>query len=156
MYDRILLPLDGSKTAEAAIPHARVMANAFNSVVTLFFVIEPALSLPETNISAALTIPTPPDVLPDETGMRNAEEYLRSVAEPLRRQGIRVETVIKHGSPGDEICDYLESGYTDMVVMTTHGRSGFQRFVYGSVAEHVLRNSFTPVLLIRIQPKQAE
>jgi nucleotide-binding universal stress UspA family protein len=154
MYDRILLPLDGSETAEAAIPHARVLANAFNSVLTLFYVVEPSLYVPETDISAALSIPTPPPsaIIPDEAQARDAKEYLGKVTETLAHQGIRVEPVIKYGSPGSEICDYLESGYTDMVIMTTHGRSGFQRFVYGSVAEYVLHNSFTPILLIRVQP----
>lgn len=155
MYDRILLPLDGSETAEAAIPHARALANAFNSALTLFYVVEPSISVPEADITAALTIPTPPPsaITPDEAEIRGAEEYLHSVADTLKHQGIRAEAVIKCGSPGSEICDYLESGYTDMVVMTTHGRSGFQRFVYGSVAEYVLRHSFTPVLLIRVQPE---
>jgi nucleotide-binding universal stress UspA family protein len=86
--------------------------------------------------------------------VHEAEEYLASVADRLRREGVtRVETSVWYGKPGPAIVEAAQFGKVDMIVMSTHGRSGVGRLILGSVAESVLRGTHTPILLLR--PEEA-
>lgn len=147
MYKQILVPLDGSELAEAALPHARELAKAFHATISLMTVIEPIFLSPEPGVigpvvNVALNIE-------DET--RSASQYLEKIAEQLRAEVPEVHIVIRQGHAASHICDYAEEIKADVIVMSTHGRSGIQRWVYGSVADRVLRGAKVPVLLIRAQ-----
>lgn len=155
MYREILVPLDGSVLAEGALPHAREMAKAFGARVTLFSVVEPVSVYPQTGIAG----PVLSISMNVEEEMEKARQYLEKVADDLRTEGvevreIQVRGVVREGDAASEICDYAQESHADIIVMSTHGRSGIQRWVYGSVADRVLRAAKVPVLLIRAQSRE--
>lgn len=147
MYKEILVTLDGSKLAEAAIPHARELAKAFDADITLLSIIEPIGISPQPGVvgpvvSVAMNI---------EEEVENTGQYLEDIANQLEAEGLEVKRIVREGDPASQICDYAHENDIDLIVMSTHGRSGIQRWVYGSVADRVLRNAEVPVLLIRAQ-----
>jgi len=145
MYGNILVPLDGSNFAEEALSHAITLARVFGSRVTLIYVIEPMSLYPEQGITGPiLSIP-----LSNEREEADAKAYLHKRQTELTSTGIDNKYVIEQGDPASEIIDYSTKNNIDLIVMTTHGRSGVGRLVYGSVADRVLRQSKCPVLLIR-------
>lgn len=154
MFKHILVPLDGSPLAEAAIPAALELASKFDSEITLLRVTYPpyiATSITWGSAYAELI-----------TEMRNqafaeAEEYLRVHQGSLRQQGHKAHAHIVEGEPvADLILDMLDSLGIDAIVMSTHGRGGLGRWVFGSVADKVLRKAHVPILLIRAEEKAAD
>ena len=149
MYKEILASLDGSELAEAALPHARAMAKAFDARITLLSVLEPL----EMYAQPGVVGPVVSVSMNVQEEIGNLKQYLVGVAGNLTKEGIQVRTEVGEGDPASVICDYAESNGMDMTVMSTHGRSGIQRWVYGSVADRVLRTAKIPVLLIRAPVK---
>lgn len=143
MYKRILLPLDGSKLAEAALPHAVHLARQFDSqLVLLRVVVSPyAIVAPDLVLAG-----TDPDLRELST---HAEQYLKGIGAQIAGQGIDVRTVVSEGPVAEAIIDHALALDVDLIVMSTHGRGGVSRWVYGSVAERVLQGAACPVLLIR-------
>jgi nucleotide-binding universal stress UspA family protein len=145
MYDEILVPLDGSVLAEAALPHARALSKAFDARVTLISVIEPATVISQPGmVGPVLSVSV--DAEAEMTALR---EYLDKIATNLRTEGIDVRIAVREGDSASEVVDYAAANREDIIVMSTHGRSGIRRWVYGSVADKVLRSANVPVLLIR-------
>jgi nucleotide-binding universal stress UspA family protein len=89
-----------------------------------------------------------------EVGDDHLISYLNKVAEPYRQEGLTVETVVMEGAPARSIMDFAEAEEFDLIVMTTHGRTGLKRWVYGSVTEKVLRSSNAAMLIIRSNQEQ--
>ena len=147
MYKDILLALDGSPLAEAAVPHARALAKAFGARVTLLSVVQPVGIYPQSGVVG----PVVSIALNVEEEMESVRRYLRTIAEQFEAEGINVEEVVREGDAASQICDYAHESRADLIVMSTHGRSGVQRWVYGSVADKVLRGAKVPILLIRAQ-----
>jgi nucleotide-binding universal stress UspA family protein len=134
MYDRILVPLDGSDLARAIIPRVQTMASAHGSEVILLEVLPQSGVLPKTAAKER----------------REAEEHLMAVEQELLDAGVNARHTIRHGSdPAAEIVDYAEVNDVDLIAMSTHGRSGVSRWVFGSVASKVLRGTSKPILLVR-------
>lgn len=145
LYRKILVPLDGSGFAEVALPHAVAICQRTGASLILLRVVPPLSSLLPRNY---LTIPQL-SVL-QEQARAEAEAYLRSRAGELRGEGCTVKAIVKEGSAvAQEIVDTAVAEGVDLIVMSTHGRSGVTRWVYGSVAAHVLAAAPVPVLLIR-------
>jgi nucleotide-binding universal stress UspA family protein len=145
LYKVILVPLDGSPLAEQALPHAVEIARAFGARLTLFSVVESYQLYPQPGvIGPVLSVQFNID---EETS--KTSEYLRGLADKLRADGIDVVVEVRQGDPAAEICDYAKSIGADLIVMSTHGRSGIRRWVYGSVADRILRSANVPVLLVR-------
>lgn len=137
MLEKILIPLDGSALAESAIAKATEVAG--NDATLMLLRAAEAHTLPGVD-------PTNSQV----EIVREAEEYLAGVAARLKAQGIaRVETSVWYGSAASAIVEAARLRKADMIVMSTHGRSGLGRFILGSVAECVLRGTTTPILLLR-------
>jgi nucleotide-binding universal stress UspA family protein len=86
----------------------------------------------------------------------DAEEYLAPLAVELRNKGVRVETRVRRGQPADEIIAAARATGADLIAMSTHGRSGLGRLVFGSVAEAVLRQAGIPVFLLRATEADVE
>jgi len=143
-YKRILVPLG---FAELALPHAAEIAHRMEGSLILVQVVPPyALMLP----TDGTTVPELAEL--QEQLRRQAEEYMRARAGELRGQGLDVKAIVVEGSPvADQIIDLAQAEEADLVVMSTHGRSGLGRWVYGSVARKVLSGAHCPVLLIRAQ-----
>lgn len=134
MFKRILVPLDGSQLAETAIPHAEALAQKSQGKILL------------------IRISSKPDEKVDPvTGLQPRQVYLDEKAQKLRDNGIEVECRVQQGDPASKIIELAESDAIDLVVMSSHGRTGLARWVYGSVAEKVLHNARCPLLLVRNQ-----
>ncbi len=146
MYKEILVPLDGSELAEQALPHATEIGKAFHSRVTLIRIIEPIAIFPEPGVVGPV-ISIGMDI---EQDMKDTEDYLKQISNRLIFEGVDARTVIREGDAAAQICQYAQESNTNLVVMTTHGRSGLQRLFYGSVAESVLHSAKMPILLVRI------
>jgi nucleotide-binding universal stress UspA family protein len=155
MYAHVLVALDGSANAEQVLPYVEALAQQFGSKVTLLRATEP----PERLIAAtAGTLPVGVPVSPmlDVTPLiaeqrRDATTYLASVAERLGAQGLAVSRVQPEGSSAEVVLQQARTLAADLIAMTTHGRGGLGRLVFGSVADAVLRQAPCPILLVRVQ-----
>ena len=143
MYRRAVVALDGSPVAEAIIP----------------FILEIAGPLDMEGVLVRVNRPIAPEVIEGsrhvmvedaEASRVDAEEYLAPVAVELRKKGVRVRTQVRRGQPSEELVLAAHETGADLIAMTTHGRSGFGRLLFGSVAEAVLRESRLPVFLMRV------
>lgn len=143
---KILLPLDGSEFAERAAPVAQRIAAALHADLLIARII-PTLVW----AYAAAGGPTSADVydqlLRDEE--RDVEKYLSRMVASGEAQGIRTFTIAARGEVASALLDIIKDEQVDLVVMTTHGRTGAQRFALGSVADRVLRGGSTATLLLR-------
>jgi nucleotide-binding universal stress UspA family protein len=148
MYERMLVPLDGSEVAEAILPFAEQIAGPLDAEVVLLRVIEPPSPI---ELVASTSV-----VAPDTFTVRDVEAkaYLSEVQRRLSKKGLRVRTrVALGGPPAEEILAAAQATSADLIAMATRGRSGLGRALFGSVAESVLRASPVPVLLIRTMAK---
>ena len=135
---KILIPLDGSAMAEAAIAEACQLVQSGSSRLVLVRAAS-ALSLPGTDL-----------IDMQLSAVREAEEYLAALKDRLERQGGRsIETHVWYGPAASAIVEAARRHDVDLIVMSTHGRSGLGRLVFGSVAESVLRGTTVPILLVR-------
>ena len=148
MFKHLLLPLDGSRLAEMALPLAQSLAAQFGSKLTLLQVV----SLP-------YAVGLGHDASGEFSNLNSlnqdmkieATRYLNAQKEAVAQAGIAVEVKIVMGkSPAEAILAANDELGIDTVVMSTHGRSGVMRWVFGSVADKVLRHARVPVLLVRV------
>jgi len=142
VYRRVTVPLDGSMVAEGIIPLMLEIAGPLDMEVVLLRVLVP---IPPSVIEGSRHI----EVEDVEKRRAEAEEYLAPIAAELRTKGVRVRTLVRRGEPASEIIAGAREAGSDLIAMTTHGRSGFGRLLFGSVAEAVLRHSEVPVFLMR-------
>ncbi len=143
MYKRALVPLDGSPLAEAVIPFMLDIAGPLDLDVVLLTVVRP---IPPQAMEGSRQV-----VVDDVDGrMRDAFEDLRPVATRLAAKGVRVSARVRYGEPATEIVQGARDEGADLIAMTTHGRSGLGRLLFGSVAEAVLRHADVPVFLMRM------
>ena len=142
MYKRVLIPVDGSEVAEAVIPFIQDIAGPLDLEVVLLYVTQP---IPPVDM-----VGSPYMVVDDlETRRDAARAYLAGLAAEMKGRGIRVTTVDRCGDAVDEILATSRESGADLIAMTTHGRTGPARLLFGSVAEGVLRHSDMPVFLMR-------
>jgi nucleotide-binding universal stress UspA family protein len=154
MYEHLMVALDGSPAAERVLEHAEALARAFSSRITLLR----AMLGPETLLAqTATTGPGVGDVAPamDPTPILEAEheaatEYLDEVGARLRAHGFQIEAEHPEGDAADAIVQRARELNVDLILMTTHGRSGLGRVVFGSVADSVIRHAPCPVLLVHV------
>ena len=161
MFDKILVSLDGSELGEAALPYAESLAKQYGAKLILVEVLHDSdmSSAMATAPSAGMSLSYPVssmtalrDQFKDE--IRVAEERLSGHTERLHSDGIEAEWDVLHGNPANGILAAAEQREVDLIVMTTHGRSGLRRSVLGSVTDKVLRESHKPVLAIK--PEEAK
>jgi len=151
MYSKVLVPLDGSEVSERAIAHAQSIANAFGARVYLLQVISLTHEY-ETSRDGGGESPSVVeyslDIAREITAGRQtrAEKYLEAAAARLASNGIHVETSVRQGLTLENITNFVEENGIDLIVMSTHGRGYFQRFLVGSVTDRVIRSSHVPVL----------
>ena len=142
-FRHILVSLDGSELAAAALRPAVGIAGVSGAEVTLLMVIPPiedALEAPGETISIDAQW---------ETRRERARDYLTALCRRPEWEGVRFTVDVAMGPVAETILDYARDHAVDLIVITTHGRSGVRRWVWGSVAEKVLRATTTTVLLVR-------
>jgi nucleotide-binding universal stress UspA family protein len=143
---RILVPLDGSKLGEMALPYAEALAQVLGGELVLFQAfIPPTLQAAYEGHRVS------------STTLKEAEEYMResamnyldSLRKTFQEKGLTTLSVVRSGSPADQILEYAEANRIDLIAMSTHGRSGIGRWVLGSVTDKVLHAGDTAVLTVR-------
>lgn len=157
MYKKILLTLDGSEVSMQAVPHAAALAKATNAPVVILQVIDSEAQIISQASGAAIepismgsiTVEIAQEAVAAQR--QSAQANLEAAKAQMVADGVaNVSTVVREGSPGDQIVEAVEQEGADVVVIATHGRSGIRRVIMGSVADHVVRNTPTAsVLLIR-------
>jgi nucleotide-binding universal stress UspA family protein len=147
MYKRVVVPLDGSRLAEGMLRFIVDIAGPLDLEVVLLRVIRILPPQVTETVRAAVLENV-------EQTTADALEYLAPLADDLRTRGIRVRTEVRRGEPVDEIVDCAREADADLIAMTTHGRSGLGRLLFGSVAEAVLREAEIPVFLMRMTDAQ--
>ena len=132
MYEKILVPLDGSEIAEGAIPYVEGVARRLHSEVIL--------------LTACL---------PGESLERPLKAYLEKRTEELQALGIKASPLVVWGNTANEILDFSEKNDIGLIIISTHGRTGPSVWPLGSIANKVLQRSHIPVLLIRSRELEA-
>lgn len=141
MYKRILLPLDGSAAAEQALPYAVAQAERFGAELILLRVVEP---FPHVRGLSAGDLSRIREQTAEWT-----RAYLKRLANSAQERGIAVQMATAEGRPNSAILEFSETNQVDLIVICTRGRSGFSRWLIGSVADRVVRAASIPVLLVR-------
>jgi nucleotide-binding universal stress UspA family protein len=142
MFYNLLVTLDGSELAEVVLPYVEEVANRFSCrKLILLQVVPPLRYFVEEGIFQMEDT--------REKLKTDAWGYLQQVRARLQRKGLEVETEVRYGEVADEIIDCAHDRGVDLLAMSTHGYSGIKRWVFGSVAEKVLRGINIPILLIR-------
>jgi nucleotide-binding universal stress UspA family protein len=142
MYEKILVPLDGSDLSERAIGHAREIARGVRSEILLL----QAVNFPYPIIPEAALVP---DAKWLARAKKEASRYLEGIAAPLREAGTPVRTLLDERPPADAILHVAEREEVDLIVMSTHGRGGLSRMLMGSVADSVFRATSRTVMLVK-------
>jgi len=146
VFKRALVPLDGSKESEAVIPYIEELASMLGAEVTLLQVMAVVYHVYISGDAPAQVPYTEEEMKPLKA---SAESYLEKVGSGLRGKGVTTKCQVRVGAAGHEIIRLADEIGADIVAMSTHGRSGVGRLVFGSVAEKVVRTGNTPVLLVR-------
>jgi len=145
MYEKIMVPLDGSELAECVLPHVEAFIKGFSiGHVTLVRVVEPEMYFyGEYPIDAKILAES------ESARKSSAEDYLNLIVSRLKHEGSRLTTQVIVGRVAESLVDYAEKNEFDLILIATHGRSGVTRWVRGSVADKILRSSRVPVLMVR-------
>jgi nucleotide-binding universal stress UspA family protein len=136
---RILVPLDGSQIGEAALCYAAAMASKTGAEMALIEVFEQVRGVGASG--ARYSIPE------DESVKKSLLSYLEHVAQPIRNEGLKISTSVLFGSAAGNIVDYAEKNAFDLIALSTHGRSGLGRWVFGNVTDKILHAGDVPVLV---------
>ena len=134
MYQRILVPLDGSQIAEAVLPQVQMLAECAGAeIVLLSVMVHPGYDyfIPEPALANAAY----------QNQLNDLKAYLERTAARLGELGLRVQTEVCEGHVAEAILDYADSKHADLIAMSTHGRSGLGRLLMVSVAEIVMHST---------------
>jgi nucleotide-binding universal stress UspA family protein len=143
MFKHILVPLDGSRLSARALPYAIELAGKFNSEITLLRVVKqttPFIIAETSGMGSAIGAEMTIDAAryQDKRNKANAERYLQKQVKKLTDKGIKASSTVLLGSPAESIIKHCRKNRISLVVMTTHGRSGFKRAILGSVADKIV------------------
>jgi len=150
MYNKIMVPLDGSDLAECVMPHVEAITTGCKITNVVFVRVVNPIHLP-------VSVPARGDFGFSENERRELEEqhrqtaytYLKQIVENTRLEGAVLGYEVLVGKVADTLAHWAEKNGVDLIVIASHGRSGISRWVMGSVADRVLRSACVPVLMIR-------
>ena len=145
MYKKILVPLDSSPLGEAALSHAQALAKGEDTEIVL-------LSIPVTPTLDYLARSPGLAAKVIEDAEKETLTYLKNQETKLAFSGLKVSSIMREGPIPEVILEVADEVHADLIAMSTHGRSGIQRWLMGSVADRIVQHTHIPVLLIR--PKQ--
>lgn len=142
MYSKILVPLDGSALAERALIHAEEIAKGTGAELILMQVVGiPLADAPEAGPAEEKAV--------SKEEIDAARTYLESIGERLRQVGLSVRNVVARGAADSEILGFAHRENVDILVMSTHGRSGISKLLMGSIAQKVMVTTKRPVMLVK-------
>lgn len=150
MHERILIPLDGSRVGEAALPYVKELvaklAPRVKVEITLF---QSVSSLTHYVIAGEASAPVPYTEPEMAQIKKKAEEYLATVGQVLQAKNVVIRNKVSVGKAAEMINKAADELDVDLITMSTHGRSGISRWAFGSVTEKILRSGNRPVLMVR-------
>jgi len=147
VYKKILVPLDGSKRAEAILPHVEELAHRFEAKLVFVQVVDvPRLILGAEEAHGANMALYQKEL---EQSEREGNDYLTALSGTFRAKGIDVQFRLLHGPVVEAIMNAAEATDADLIALASHGRSGLSQVFYGSVAVGILHRVDRPLLLIR-------
>jgi nucleotide-binding universal stress UspA family protein len=154
MFKRLLVPLDGSGFASQALPYAAEVAERFGAELILIQVIKPATAVIDAGAAIGVAFAGSEAAVQaalegDKQKAARAMRYLSGKVQAIRSRHVQSSYRVLIGDIAHSIMEFSEKENIDLVVMTTHGKSGLRRAVMGSVADVVIRESGKPVLVIR-------
>jgi nucleotide-binding universal stress UspA family protein len=142
MYKKILVPLDGSALAERAVNHAVEIARGAGAELILLEVVQvPMAAVPEAGVTE--------EIKSAQEIAAQSKAYLNMVASRAAKEGVKVRTVILEGAADGAILGFAHNEDVDIIVMSTHGRTGLPKALMGSVAEKVMLTTKRPVMLVK-------
>ena len=150
LYNKIMVPLDGSSLAECVMPHVEAITTGCKISKVVFARVVNPVQLP-------VSVPARGDFRFTETERgqlhdqhkQAAEAYLKKMVASTRLEGVVPSYEVLEGKVADALANWAEKNEVDLIVIASHGRSGVSRWVMGSVAERVLRSACVPVLMVR-------
>ena len=147
MYEKIMVPLDGSELAECVLPHVEGFIKGCHvSNVVFVRVVEPITA--PVGIGNVY-IGREESRERESTRKSAVKDYLNQIMDRLKHEGTELHSEVLVGRVADSLADYTEKNDIDLILIATHGRSGVTRWVRGSIADKILRSSNAPVLMVR-------
>jgi nucleotide-binding universal stress UspA family protein len=147
MYQKILVPLDGSELAECVLPHVEAIAKGCKAGSVIFLRVAEPIDM-RGGTSSMFTEEEIKRI--NSQHQAAAEEYLGQLVNRVSFKGVNVKAEVITGKAAAEaIADYATKNKVDLIIIATHGRSGVSRWVWGSVAERILHSARVPVLMVR-------
>ena len=149
MYQKIMVPLDGSKLAECVFPHLDALARGCQvKTITFVQVVEPYQG---PSYAAESTIKAIGDEIEtiNNANKLASETYLKKLNDKFKYENVGVQSELLSGNPAEVLADYASKNSPDLILIATHGRTGPSRWVWGSVADRLLRAACVPVLMVR-------
>jgi nucleotide-binding universal stress UspA family protein len=148
MYQKVMVPLDGSELAECVLPHVESIVKGCQAQSVTFV---------RAVVPISLSLSGDVDVQPTEKDRKRieaedfavAEDYLKKVVGRLKYDGIKLQYKVIKGKAAESLADFAEKNKMDLIIIATHGRSGISRWAWGSVADRILRSACVPVLMVR-------
>ena len=150
MFKKILVPLDGSQLAEKALPYAEALTQQFAAELILVMVLHRPLVMP---LDYGVTLPPVEEITAHE--QQAARDYLNRLQAELGQRQVPTRIIILESmSTAEAIIDLASDEKVDLIVKTTHGRSGPSRWIFGNVALKVLQQTPCPVFLVRVTARE--
>ncbi|MDD4875927.1 MAG: universal stress protein [Dehalococcoidales bacterium] len=151
MSEKILIPLDGSKVGETALPYIEELVTKFKASTKVEVTLIQVVSLLTHYVAAGeIMTPIPYSEVELDQIKKQALAYLTEAGKSLKSKKITVNIRIEVGSAAEEIIKVADDLDVDFIAMSTHGRSGISRWAFGSVTDKVLRAGHKPVIVVRV------
>lgn len=150
MFSKVLVPLDGSKVGEAALPVIEQLVDKLAPGTKVEVILIGVITLLRHWVVVG-EASAPVSYTEDELALikKRIEDYLIKTGESLKKKNVDVKTITSTGNAADEIIKAAEDTRADLIAMSTHGRSGLRRLAFGSITDKVLHHSSIPVLMVR-------
>lgn len=150
MFSRVMVPLDGSKVGEAAIPVLLQLVDKMAPGTKVEVILVGVITLLRHWVVVG-EASAPVSYTEEELKLikERVSDYLARTGESLKQKGVTVRTVVSSGNAADELIKAAEENHVDLIAMSTHGRSGLRKLAFGSITDKVLRRSPVPVLMVR-------
>jgi nucleotide-binding universal stress UspA family protein len=150
MYKKIMVPLDGSDLAESVLPHVKAIASGSQGMqVVLVRVVDPLGYPIMVRAHGEFGMPEKNGEQIQQERKKAAESYLQKMEKQLKLEGLTVNAAVLEGEIAETLIHYATINSVDLIVMTTHGRSGISRWLLGSVADRMVSHSCVPILMVR-------
>lgn len=154
MLSKILVPLDGSELSEQALEYAKQVVSQESEIVLITVADVPDFPI-YTVYPMPVATPEPDYATVLQDMMKASKEYVGKIADDLKQAGYQVKTVVDSGEPAVKILEQATELDVDAIVMSTHGRSGLSKWLFGSVTQKVLSAMVCPVIVVPGQQHKA-